>query len=220
MARAASRGVDVRLLYDPQGSNETDPRIFEWLRARGVRVRAYRPLRVSIRSGSWWPRDHSRIVVVDGSSYTGGVAWGDEWLPREYGGHGWHDVSSRVAGPCAHDFAHVFERRWREAYGAVAIPSNYTTGSRYEDLELLADSPVDGAAIVERYRERIHSARSRVWLANAYFFAPGVLMRELCAAADRGVDVRIVLPQPTDLAIVKAAARAEIHEWGERGLKV
>src|SRR5262249_49794915 len=81
IATAAARGVDARLLYDPRGCNETDPAFFEALAARGVKVRAYLPGAVALLAGTPFNWDHSRIVVVDEQGYTGGAAWGDEWLP-------------------------------------------------------------------------------------------------------------------------------------------
>lgn len=220
MIRAARRGVDVRLLYDPLGCNKTDPRFFEWLRQQGVNVRAYRPADVVLRSGNYWPRDHSRIVVVDGSGYTGGAAWGDEWLPRSRGGHGWHDVCSRIEGPCVQDFAHAFQRRWAEAAGEIHPPGAIATGKKYPDVEFVADTPGPQHPVFERHRERIRRARFRVWLENAYFFPPIGLLEDLYAAAARGVDVKLILPCETDLPIMKHAARAEYEDWLEHGLQL
>jgi len=122
LARAEARGADVRLLYDALGPHAADSAFFGDLRSRGVDAR-YRPLEVAISQGDPFPRDHSRIVVSDSAAYTGGAAWGDEWLPRRLGGKGWYDVCVRVEGPCVEDFARLFEQRWREADGGAA-PAN------------------------------------------------------------------------------------------------
>lgn len=220
LVTAARRGADVRLLYDPLGSEEADPRYFDELAARGVKVRAYRPRPVMWRTGSYWPRDHSRVVSVDDKAYTGGAAWGDEWLPRDEGGDGWHDVCSRVHGPCSEDFGRVFLQRWAEAAGELA-PEDYATHHRYPDLEFVSDSPVAGDMLVyERYRERVRRARKRVWIENAYFLPPLGLLRDLYDAAARGVDVRVVVPARSDLAIIARAARAEHDQWLAHGIKV
>lgn len=220
LARAAARGAHTRLLYDPLGSHETDAPFFAELRRRGVEVRAYRPLPVALGAGAPTPRDHSRVIVIDGCAYTGGAAWGDEWLPTRHGGQGWHDVCVRVEGPCVEDFAGLFEQRWREAHGEAAVPRDVATGRSYPDLELVADTPEGEARVFTRYCEAIQRAKQRIWIENAYFFPPAGMMKDLVDAAARGVDVQIILPGETDLPILQRAARAEHAAWLERGLKL
>lgn len=220
LARAAARGVRTRLLYDPLGSQETPATFFDELRDRGIDVRAYRPLPVVLGTGAFAPRDHSRVIVIDDSAYTGGAAWGDEWLPKLRGGRGWHDVCVRVEGPCVEDFAHVFEQRWREANAELETPRDVTTASHDADVELVADTPDSTIRVFSRYREAIQRATSRVWIENAYFFPPADMLDDLYEAAARGVDVQIILPGETDLPIMQRAARAEHAEWMDQGIKI
>ncbi|WP_159398100.1 phospholipase D-like domain-containing protein [Sorangium cellulosum] len=220
MERAAARGVRTRLLYDPLGSQETDAPFFDDLRRRGVEVRAYRPMAVALGEGGLLPRDHSRVIVIDEVAYTGGAAWGDEWLPQRRGGEGWHDVCLRVDGPCVADFAFLFEQRWREADGEPGRLLDYATGRKYPDLELIADTPDDNARVYARHREAIRRSKERVWIENAYFFPPAGMLKDLVDAARRGVDVQIILPGETDLPIIKRAARAEYATWIDRGFKL
>ena len=85
LAAAVARGVDVRLLYDPLGSQESPPEWLEGRRRRGIDARPYLPSSVPGVPGVP-PSDHSRIILGDDAAYTGGAAWGDQWLPRERGG--------------------------------------------------------------------------------------------------------------------------------------
>jgi cardiolipin synthase A/B len=219
LARAAERGVPVRLLYDPLGSQKTDPAFFERLRARGVDVRAYRPFGVAKGPWSAWPRDHGRVMVVDDHAYTGGAAWADEWLPRHRGGKGWHDVCLRVAGPCVEDFAELFEQRWREADGEITEPRDLATLDKYPDLELVGDT-AEATVVHDRYRAAIQRAKTRVWLENSYFFPPPEMLYDLYDAAARGVDVQVIVPRDSDLPIVQRAARSEYKDWIDHGLQI
>ena len=118
LAAAASRGVPCRLLYDPLGSRKTPRSYFNALAARGVGVRQFGwvgALVVGKLTGKPAARDHARVVVVDDVGYTGGHAWGAEWLPSARGGEGWHDVCCAVEGPIVEDFATLFEQHWRQA---------------------------------------------------------------------------------------------------------
>jgi cardiolipin synthase len=219
LADAVRRGVDVRLLYDPLGCRRTLRHLFEGLSRQGVRVRAYRPLRTFLKTLSVWPRDHTRVVLLDDCAYTGGMAWGEEWLTRKRGGHGWRDVCLRAVGPCVQDFVRVFKQRWVESCGD-AEPSDYATRSRYPDVELVTDTPEDRLLVLARHCDRINRARSRVWMEMSYFLPPVEMLDALYSAAGRGVDVRLILPYESDLPIFARAARDEYGVWLDRGLKL
>ncbi|MDB4995721.1 MAG: Cardiolipin synthetase [Myxococcaceae bacterium] len=218
LAAAVKRGVEVRLLYDALGSHETDTRFFDELRARGIDARAFRPLDVILRSGMW-PRDHSRVVVIDDAGYSGGAAWGNEWLPKAKGGLGWHEVCVRVHGPCIADYRRVFERRWAEA-GSVDAGRWVHDGVAYGDVELVIDTPEKRNLVYEKHCDRIAQAKRRVWLENAYFAPPRRFIEALLAAAARGVDVKVIVPKDTDLPLVTHAGRARYASWIERGIEI
>jgi cardiolipin synthase A/B len=205
---AVARGVQVRLLYDPLGSRGADPSFFAALAARGVEVSAYRPQRFALRGRHLGVRDHSRAALIDEVAYTGGANVGREWLPRSRGGDEWHDVCVRFEGPCVEDVARTFELRWSEARGRLR-PRDLATGARHSDVEWVSAVPGRPALILERYRDRIRRARERVWIENSYFLPPPALLRDLFAAAARGVDVTLILPRHTDLPLVRRAARVE-----------
>ncbi|WP_437972984.1 phosphatidylserine/phosphatidylglycerophosphate/cardiolipin synthase family protein [Sorangium sp. So ce295] len=219
-ASAARRGVDVRLLYDALGSHTTPAAFFEDMRARGIRARAYRPLSAVLRGGALFPREHSRIVVIDGAGYVGGAAWADEWLPRDEGGDGWHEVCSRVMGPCVTDMARAFECRWMLANEAAGRSFDCWTGGVYDDVEFITDALTPPAVIYERHLARVRAARRRVWIENAYFCPPRGLERELIDAARRGIDVKIIVPRDSDLPAIRHASLARYPSWLENGLQI
>jgi cardiolipin synthase len=220
LAAAAARGVDAQLLYDPMGCRATDPRFFVELAQRGVKVCSY-GRNVSRQIARLLPRarNHSRIYVVDDAGYTGGQAWGDEWLPIERGGMGWQDVCCRVEGPVVEDMAQLFERRFREANGTPTMV-DYDTGDRYDDLRLISDAPNRQSRLYNAYLVAFARARARIWLANAYCFPPRGLLQALTEAAHRGVDVRLILPGKSDIPLIRRAARAEYGNWMREGLRI
>jgi cardiolipin synthase len=158
-------------------------------------------------------------MVVDDAAYTGGAAWGDQWLPAELGGRGWHDVCHRIEGPVVHDFEKLFSNRWNESDGHVD-PCNFDTEDRYPDVRLLSDTPDTYNVVEPAHREIIDSAQRRVWMANAYFYPSKLMKESLYRAVERGVDVRVITVGDTDLPIIKRAARADYEEWLAHGLKL
>lgn len=218
LARAAARGVDVRLLYDSRGSSEADPRFFAALSLRGVDVRCYRPWRLA-RFWRYFPRDHGRLLIIDDCAYTGGINWRDDWLPLERGGGGWHDVAVGVRGACTSDFRRAYELRWEEAE-SLGPTSDHVTRPEHAVVALLADSPHSHPVIFERMCARIARAKQRIWIENSYCVPPRELLEALCVAAARGVSVKLLQPAHTDLPIVQAITRGEYRGWLKRGLLI
>jgi cardiolipin synthase len=221
LADAAARGVDCRLIYDPLGCRKTSPRYFRALAARGVAVRRFGwvgALIVGKLLRRPAARNHARVIVVDGAAFTGGHAWGDEWLPAARGGQGWHDVCCGVAGPIVDDFAELFEQHWRQSTGKAAI-ADYV-GTPRDGVRLVSDAPVKESVVLGRYLEAIAAAGRRVWIANAYFYPPPVLLDALVAASRRGVEVKIIIPGVSDVAIIRAASEAQYRRWMAAGLEI
>jgi cardiolipin synthase A/B len=217
LADAAKRGADVRLLFDALGSKHTPPEFIEELRAKGIGVELYRRLR-AFPLGVF-PRDHSRIVVTDDTAFTGGSAWGDEWLPVAKGGKGWHDVCLRMRGPCVADLVAIFRERWAQARGD---PDGHPRSVEREhpDLTVVSDVALGAHRIYEHHLAAVARARRRIWIENSYFFPPRPLLEALTAAAQRGVDVALLLPGDTDLPSVTRAARGEYAKWLARGIRI
>jgi len=221
LSAAASRGVRVQVLYDPLGSQNTDPGYFEQLRSAGVEVRSYGERARGPGGGLMGSRDHSRVILADGVAFTGGAAWGEQWLPIERGGRGWHDVCCRFQGPCVTDFERLFDQRWEEANDQPGDPDSYDTGARYPDLRFVADTPSrDESLIYEAHLAAFRVAARRIWIENSYFYPPPAMVEALREAVVRGVDVRILLPGESDLPTIQRASRAEYKTWLEHGFQL
>ena len=220
LVAAAQHGVPVYVIYDGLGSHEADASFFQRLRDAGVFVRAYRPEQAVLSTAAPFPRDHSRNFVVDDHAYTGGVAWSHPWLPKSRGGDGWHDVGVRVEGPVVEDFVKLFQQRWVEADGEIVTPVDFCTLDRYSELELVSDTPSHDSKVFNRHVERFQKARSRILVANSYFYPSKIFVEALYDAVARGVDVKVVMCGESDLPIVKHAARGADAAWLDRGLQV
>jgi cardiolipin synthase A/B len=221
LSEAAARGVACRLLFDPLGCRKTSRAFFRALAASGVAVRRFGwigALVVGKLLRRPAARNHARVIVVDDAAFTGGHAWGDEWLPVARGGEGWHDVCCGVSGPMVDDFAELFEQHWRQAPGDSVI-ADYV-GVPRSGVRLVSDAPVKESIVLGRYLDAIAAARQRVWIANSYFYPPPILLAALLRASRRGVEVRIIVPGVSDVPFIRAAARAQYGRWMAAGLEV
>lgn len=223
LIRAASRGVECRVLVDAVGSkrflaSDTASR----MRAAGVRlIEALHanPLRAMFQRID--VRNHRKIAVIDGwVAYAGSHNVTDPsygYKPRAGIGP-WIDASARIEGPAAQALEVVFLRDWQMESDEPLPPIE----------ELLPERPVPGhgcivqvapsgpvprpEAIQEAMLTTIHAARREIIITTPYFVPDEATKLALVCAARQGVAVTIVVPARLDGRIVAAAGRAH---WGE-----
>jgi cardiolipin synthase len=225
LAAAVRRGVAVKVLADAVGSFGTRRAFWNEMAAHGIEVRLFHPL----FSGLWNQvfRDHRKILVVDRRiGFTGGMN-----ISEDYGSfshvvqHGtWRDTHVRVAGSAAWEMAVVFSEGWERTGGdplnipPLSLPVNPEPGV---GILVLDSRPFRGhhesASVLVAIAG---AARRTLWITNAYF-APGkTAVRELGAAARRGVDVRLLLPAKTDAPLVRYASHGMYADLLAAGVRI
>ena len=220
----AEQGVRVCITYDAVGSWETDRAMFDALRSSGCDVREYnpiRPFRLRWRVGN--RRNHRKLLIIDGQlGMTGGVNLADPWAPVAEGGGGFRDNLIRIEGPAVAQLRAIFDSGWRGRLPPLPVSAPVGTTS----IRVLANDRRKYRRRIERaYLHAIRQARRRILIENSYFVPAWPVRHALMKAAERGVDVRIVLPQLSDVPIVKFATRrsyqrlldhgVRLYEWGE-----
>jgi cardiolipin synthase len=225
---AASRGVETILVYDAVGSLGADPQMFDELRRSGVKVAEFGPIapwKRRFRLGRLTMRDHRKILVVDGAiGFTGGINVGDAWLPADDGGGGWRDDMVRVEGPVVRGLALSALFAWYRSGGSPASrtrPSQSGAPNGGQAARVDAESQAGKRhQISQAYVSNLYHAKKTAWLTNAYFVPDGSVLRALTRAADRGVDVRVLLPAETDVEIVRHASRATWSRLLRHGVRI
>ncbi len=225
LARKAAAGVEVRVLLDASGSSRMDKRLLESMRAAGVKVSKYGPLRFSnlARVNS---RDHRKIVVVDGRvGFVFGHGIADEWLGNGQDHEHWRDTGARLEGPIVGALQSAFTENWVGETGEVLVgerffPKLHEAGSTAAHLAYhFQHGSVSAVDLL--YRIAFVSAQKELWIQNPYL-APDPEMLDLIAqAAERGVDVRVMLPgEVTDAQIVRHAGHRHFESLLRRGVRV
>jgi len=69
-------------------------------------------------------------------------------------------------------------------------------------------------------QHRFAEARERIWLTTPYFVPDSKTQRWLCAAAGRGVDVRVLVPGKNDVRLVQWAGRAAYSRLLRAGARI
>jgi cardiolipin synthase len=220
LSRKAREGAVVRIIYDSVGSWEADDGMFDAMRRAGCRVHEYHPVapwRRRFNIGVVNHRDHRKMLVVDGDvCLTGGINLGDPWAPESEGGGGWRDDMLRIEGPAAAHMRGAFADTWYALEGEQLGHVEGPPPERQEDgatVRILASRHRrEQRAIRREYLVRIRRARHRIFIANAYFVPDSFVRRGLGRAAERGVDVRILVPGRSDVPAVHYAGR-RTYEW-------
>ena len=223
----AAAGVRVRVLYDAFGTSGIPSAQFDMLRAGGVLVEHFRPIRLTELHLAQH-RSHVRGIVIDDRiAWTGGFGIADKWFGDGRTNGSWRETNVRFEGPAVRQLQAAFTAAWSEATGILVTgrptldPVDDGTGL----AGLLYTAPTMGSTAAERFFAlSIAGARETLYITNSYF-APGKPFVDLLvAAARRGVDVRILTAGPlTDVKVVRWAGRAwyetlltagvRIYEW-------
>jgi len=222
LTRAASRGVEVRLLLDDVGSSGARREFFKELAKAGGRVERFLPVNPVSRQTSLNNRNHRKIVVVDGETgFTGSMNVGDVYAGLA---EPWRDLHARIRGPVVHSLQELFCHDWYHASGEDLVSAGYfplIAESGNVVAQLLASGPAD-----ERWRAihtllfaAINLARERVWIETPYFVPDQPIVMALQTAALRGVDVRLLLPGRSDLPLVLHAGRSYLDELLAAGVR-
>lgn len=212
LKKKASEGVKVCILYDHFGSLFTPSKFWTELRNAGVEVRASRPFRWT-RPFHYVYRDHKKLIIIDGvNAYTGGLN-----IANEYRGYhrirkikGWRDTGIFLEGPIATTLLDMFKKSW-EIWKGIPIRFVKQTNPATDGLPVI---PIFASSSKGRRRMRkllyysINHAQKSVYLTTAYFTPSRRMLQVLGEAVMRGVDVKLLLPEKTDVVAARYAARA------------
>ena len=238
LLKKRAQGVPVLLLYDAVGSIKTTQAFFDGLHAAGVPTCATNPVNPLQRPGYWniTERDHRKIVSVDRQvGFTGGINISAAYASGSFGrggraradpAVGWRDTQVRLQGPAVAALDDLVRRTWRDqgcqgALPDLPAPQAGAAAAGPTVVRVIPSSP--GEPINRIYTmllTAIDAAQRSVHLTMAYF-APGAEMVDaLCDAAERGVDVQLVLPSQSDFSPVLHAGRSYYSRLLGAGVKI
>ncbi|MEG0923005.1 MAG: cardiolipin synthase [Comamonas sp.] len=225
----AKAGVKVRMLVDALGSKRVNKKFIQPLLDVGGEFAVFHPTKIGRRLRPVINfRTHRKILVVDGRiGFTGGVNITDE-EDRRVDTKAYHDVHLRMEGPIVtwlqttflEDWAYALEKTDKDMPDNLdALLPDLPDGS--QAMQLVTSGPDNPAEPIHRaYVAAIQAATERVWLTTPYFVPTEAAMYALTSAALRGLDVRLLVPEKSDSAIVTAAARSYFDELIQAGVKV
>jgi len=242
-------GVAVNIIYDSYGSSDTPSEFFERLKAGGVNLVAFHPvnpLEATIKGYSPNDRDHRKIMVVDGTvAIIGGVNLATYYQSKTPGSDpkgeqaadagkanplatdlpdNWRDIAIRIEGPAVEQLQGLFLGHWRSEGGPKLDQTGFFPVISAKDgqiVRIIGSSPQQE---VSRYYvtliSAIRNAEHHIWLTTAYFVPTFEEKHALMDAAERDVDVRLMLPAVSDASQAVAVARSHYSDLLDAGVRI
>ncbi|MBC8127088.1 MAG: cardiolipin synthase [Gloeobacteraceae cyanobacterium ES-bin-144] len=219
----AKAGVKVYFLFDEIGSHKLPRRFLKELKGAGVQGHSFGINRF------WWSRlqmnfrNHRKIVVSDGKvALIGGLNVGDEYLGRDQRFGEWRDTHVELRGPVVQAVQLVFLEDW--FWAADQVPELRWDTKRQTADQIAAIIPTGPSDPADSWQlivaEAANSARQKLWIASPYFVPDEGVLTALQAAAIRGVDVRILIPERADHLLVWLSAFSYYEQSLPYGVKI
>ena len=199
LKQKVQEGVEVRVLYD--GMNEFSTLSFDYkkrLERIGIQSRVFASV-TPFLSTYYNYRDHRKILLIDGKvAFTGGVNLADEYINKiERFGH-WKDTALMVEGPAVDTFLVLFLQMWTYSHETLDVTPYMVEHEAFDTPGFVVpygDIPLDKDKVGENvYIDILNHARDFVHIMTPYLILDGELLHALKFAAERGVDVSIIMP--------------------------
>ncbi len=229
LKQKVKEGVEVRVMYDGMCAILLLPYQYpRKLRKYGIKAKMFSSI-MPFLSTNQNNRDHRKIVVIDGKvAFTGGVNLADEYINAKVRYGHWKDVAVKITGDAARSFTVMFLQMWNvsekseEDYGKYLCDMESEEAEYHDGIVIpYGETPTDTKETAKKVYESIfQSATKYVHVMSPYFIVERGFLDYMRYAADRGVEVVMILPHIPDKRIVYYIARTFYPELLEAGIKV
>ncbi|MFT4639701.1 MAG: cardiolipin synthase [Verrucomicrobiales bacterium] len=198
LSKKAKEGIPVLMIVDDVGSRYAGKHNEAHLRNSGVHYHTYHPPN-PLRPFQYNNRTHRKILIVDGrQAFTGGAGFALAWEGNAHSSDHWRDTQYEITGPAVAQLQHAFAENWqeltgRELTGQTYFPPLSKTGSHL--AQFIHDSPrTPSNPMAHTFLHGINSARESLILEQSYFVPNKVFRKAIVAAAQRCVQVQMLVP--------------------------
>lgn len=227
LSERASKGVEVRVIYDDLGSvGFLSPVFTKKLEKLGIQCRVFNPI-VPFISVFMNNRDHRKITVIDGNiGFTGGYNLADEYfnIVNPYGE--WKDSGLKLQGNAVKSLTVQFLEMWNTIKDTDTefdryFPDTDACRDAYGYIQPYGDCPLDDIYLGENvYMNMINGAEKYIWFMTPYLIINDEMRRALTLASKKGVDVRIITPGIPDKKFVYRLTRSYYHQLVKNGVRI
>ena len=230
LLKKVKQGIHIRILYDDYASRGIRRNIVKELNQAGIQI--YPKIKVKLKqfANRVNHRDHRKIIIVDGiCGFVGGINISDRYDNSIDTGLYWRDTHVKINGPLVNSLQRHFVVSWNMSvtnhlkFSNDLFPKevNAVSGGTPALGQIVAGGPIyPKSNIMLSYMKIFSLAREKLYITNPYFIPNESIVDALCQAAISGVDVRLLVPEKSDSAIVGAASRFYFSRLLEAGVRV
>ncbi len=227
LARKASEGVDVRVMYDGACEFALLPHDYpKRLKKLGIKCKMFAPV-TPFLSSLYNYRDHRKILVIDGhTAFNGGVNLADEYINQKVKYGHWKDTAVMLKGEAVRSFTLMFLQMWQideredESVHFLSYPATPFQEAKGYVLPY-GDCPLDDEKLGERvYMDILNRSLNYVHIMSPYLILDGEMETALKFAAERGTEVVLILPGIPDKRVPYALAKTHYGSLLESGVKI
>lgn len=230
----AAAGIEVRLMYDGLCHAKTLSYDFpKQMREYGIKINIIEPFSPFLSADQNY-RDHRKMTVVDGVvAFTGGFNLADEYVNFSHPFGHWKDVGIRIIGDAVKTYTVLFLQNWHldglkekeiwEDYIKINSKDAQEDSILFEEgfVTPYADSPNVGKEIGEMvYIDILNQAKDYVWIMTPYLILDSNTVKVISYVADRGIDIKIIIPHIPDKKIPFLIAKSFYPELIKSGVKI
>ena len=226
LTRKAAQGVDVRVMYD--GMCELSHLPYHYTRLleeQGIRAKIFTPI-LPVVTSQYNYRDHRKILVIDGrTAFTGGMNLADEYINRRKRFGYWKDTAVMLRGKAVKGFTLAFLQMWNldedaPEYRPWLTEEYEIPGARGYVLPF-TDNPMDDERVGETvYMDILYRANDYVHIMTPYLILDDQMETALIYAAQRGVNVQIILPGIPDKKVAYSLAKSHYARLTSAGVQL
>ena len=220
-------GVEVRAMFDGFGNDSNNQPLkkkhLKKLHEDSINIVEYDPIRFP-----WvnhiWPRDHRKIVVIDGKiAYTGGMNVADYYIVGTEQVGEWRDMHCRIEGPVVNELQTIFARIWKKSTGEDLTDRKYYRGTPAGDkmAGILNREPnVTNKIMRTFYVKAIDNAQDSIRIINPYLTLVPSVKKALKRAIKRGVKLEVMVSAKSDIPLTPDVVLSNAHKLMKRGAVV
>ncbi len=231
LLKKAKEGVKVRVLYDDYASRKIKHNIVRELKNGGVEIHPKIRIRLRQFANRMNHRDHRKVIIVDGVyGFVGGINVSDRYDNSIDTGLFWRDTHVKIIGPLVNSLQRHFIVSWNSSCEEKIICSSENLPRPNPQLkvvgtkafaQVVAGGPIYPMSNIMLTYFRIFSlARKKLYITNPYFIPNDSILDALKESAISGVDVRIMIPEKSDSAIVGAASKFYFDDLLQAGVRI
>lgn len=216
-ADKAAEGVNVRLMLDRFGSRRliSSPLIRD-IRAAGGTVEFYNAVgwRNLFRPSTWFPRNHTKTMLLDDRIVYLGSACLAEHM--QY----WRDTQIRFTGAMVEDVRQDFAQLWDRSLQTIKRLKARSVDAGRAFRYVVAHPRFFFSPIYREMLNEINAAEREVYLVAPYFLPPRLLRRAMRRAVERGVNVKVMMGEHTDVPIADHVSRTYFEKLMGYGIRL